>query len=194
MQRKPSRSDAHTEMGRQLASQLYDYKLGELVNLSPAEKSKLEAKFPQLDEAEFGYVVEQVIAARRYEQERVGWQAVPHDLAVLVFVALTCLVNLRVGAIVGVGALVLLEGLFQFYFVRPMYRFLSALVWLTYPAYVLVAYVLYHRGYAPVLIVAIVALTWGGSYVFGIVARLPLHLFLEARAKGAEEAAKRKRR
>ena len=59
----------------------------------------------------------------------------PHDLAVLVLVVLTGLVNLRVGIIVSIALLVLLESLFQFYFDRRLYRYLSALVWLTYPAY-----------------------------------------------------------
>ena len=46
-----------------------------------------------------------------------------------------------------IALLVLLESLFQFYFDRRLYRYLSALVWLTYPAYLLLAYLLYRQGY-----------------------------------------------
>ena len=186
-------SDTRTEMGRSLARQLYDYKLTHLVKLSPAEKDKLKAEYPKLDQAEFDNVIEQVIAAKEYEQERVGWQAIPHDIAVLIFVAVTCLVDLRVGVIVGVATLVLLESLFQFYFYRPLYRYLSLLVWLTYPAYILLAYVLYQRGYERIWILLIIALAWAGSFLLGMIARQPVRLILEAKAKGARQAARQKK-
>ena len=59
-------------MGRSLARKLYDYKLTQLVKLSPAEKAKLKAEYPKLDQAEFDNILEQVIAAKQYEQEHVG--------------------------------------------------------------------------------------------------------------------------
>lgn len=189
---KHSQSDTRTEMGRNLARLLFDYKLKDLINLSPGEKARLQAQFPRLNEAEFNDVVAQVIEAKQYQQERVGWQAVPHDVAVLIFVALTWLVDLRSGIIVGVAALVLLESLFQFYFYRPLYRYLSLLVWLTYPAYILLAYALLQQGYAWVWIVVIVALAWGGTFLFGIVARMPVRLILEAKAKDQKGVARKK--
>lgn len=192
MPRKQPPSNARTEMGRSLARRLYDYKLKQLVNLTPAEKDILKAEYPRLEQVEFDNVVEQVIAAKQYEQERVGWQAIPHDIVVLVFVAVTCLLDLRLGIIVGVGALVLLESLFQFYFYRPLYRYLSVLVWLTYPAYILLAYVLYQRGYERLWILVIIALAWGGSFLFGILARLPVRMVMEAKARNAREAAQKK--
>lgn len=186
-------NDAHIEMGRSLARKLYDYKLTQLAKLSPAEKAKLKAEYPDLGQAEFDNVLEQVIAAKEYEQERVGWQAIPHDIAVLIFVAVTCLVDLYVGVIVGVATLVLLESLFQFYFYRPLYRYLSLLVWLTYPAYILLAYVLYQRGYERIWILLIIALAWAGSFLLGIIARQPVRLILEGKAKGARQAAGKKK-
>ncbi len=192
MPSKRPQSDARTEMGRNLARLLFDYKLRDLINLSPGEKARLQAQFPRLNEAEFNDIVTQVIDAKQYQQERVGWQAVPHDIAVVIFVAVTTLVNLRIGVIAGVAALVLLESLFQFYFYRPLYRYLSLLVWLTYPAYILLAYVLYQRGYEWVWILVIVALAWGGSFLLGIVARLPVRLILEAKARSSKEVARSK--
>ncbi len=192
MPSKRPQSDARTEMGRNLARLLFDYKLRDLINLSPGEKARLQAQFPRLNEAEFNDIVTQVIDAKQYQQERVGWQAVPHDIAVVIFVAVTTLVNLRIGVIAGVGALVLLESLFQFYFYRPLYRYLSLLVWLTYPAYILLAYVLYQRGYEWVWILVIVALAWGGSFLLGIVARLPVRLILEAKARSSKGVARSK--
>lgn len=192
MPSRHSQSDARTEMGRNLARLLFDYKLRDLMNLSPGEKARLQAQFPRLNQAEFDDVVAQVIDAKQYQQERVGWQAVPHDVAVLIFVALTWLVNLRIGIITGVAALVLLESLFQFYFHRPLYRYLSLLVWLTYPAYILLAYALFQQGYPWVWILLIVVLAWGGSFLLGILARLPVRLILEAKAKDQKGVARRK--
>jgi hypothetical protein len=192
MPSKAQKSDARTEIGRELASKLYDYKLKDLMSLSPTRKAELRAEFPKLKEAEFNYVLEQVIEAKRYEQERVGWLAVPHDLAVLVLVALTGLVNLRAGIIVSIAVLVLLEGLFQFYFDRRLYRYLSALVWLTYPAYLLLAYLLYRQGYELIWIAAAVAFAWGGTFLLGIIARLPVRMILEVKAKPAQTASRPK--
>jgi hypothetical protein len=192
MPRKQTPSHARTEIARNLARKLYDYKLSHLVNLSQAEKDGLKAKFSGLDQAEFDDVIRQVISARQYEQERVGWQAIPHDIAVLIFIAATYLLDLRLGVIAGVATLVLLESLFQFYFNRPLYRYLSALVWLTYPAYVFLAYILYQRGYERLWIIVIIALAWGGSFLLGMIARLPVRLILEAKSKGSRVAARHK--
>nr|MBC7243814.1 hypothetical protein [Chloroflexota bacterium] len=192
MPRKGSKSDARTEQGRMLARQLYDYKIGQLERLSAEEQARLLRDFPLLGEAEFKDVLRQVIEAKRYEQERIGWQAIPHDVAVLVIVAVTSLFNLRAGIVAGIATLVLLESLFQFYFDRKLYRPLSTLVWLTYPAYAIQAYVLYYRGFTPIWIVAIVALVWGGTFLLGMLARIPPRLIFNARVKAAEESMRRK--
>jgi hypothetical protein len=189
-QKQPSK-DARTEQGRQLAGRLYDYKLNKLENLSEAEKSDLLKDYPLLGKNEFQYVVQQVIETRRYTQERVGWQAVPHDITVLTIVAVTALANLQTAAIVGLGVLIFLEGLFQFYFNRRLYRILSWLVWLTYPAYLLLAYILFSRGYEWIWIAVAIALTWGGTFLIGAGARLLVRLFVEGRAKGKAEADRR---
>jgi len=188
MPRKPKTTDIRTEQGQQLARRLYDYPIRQLEKLSASEKASLLSNYTSLDEAEFNYVIEQVVAARRYERERIGWQAVPHDVAVLTIVAVTSLVDIRAGATAGVAILVLLESLFQFYFNQRLYRLLSGLVWLTYPAYAWLAYLLYRRGMEIVWVVIAVLLTWGGTFLLGALARIPGRLVYEARLKNAQEA------
>jgi hypothetical protein len=183
--------DARTEQGQQLARRLYDYKLNKLENLSEAEKGDLLKEYPLLGETEFQYVVQQVIETRRYTQERVGWQAIPHDITVLTIVAVTALANVQAAAIVGLAVLIFLEGLFQFYFDRRLYRILSWLVWFTYPAYILLAYILSRQGYEWTWIVLAIVLTWGGTYLIGALARIPVRFFIEGRAKGKAEADRR---
>jgi hypothetical protein len=144
-----------------------------------------------LGETEFQYVVQQVIETRRYTQERVGWQAIPHDIAVLTIVGVTALAYVRTAAIVGLAVLIFLEGLFQFYFDRRVYRILSWLVWFTYPAYILLAYILSRRGYEWTWVAVAILLTWGGTFLIGALARIPVRLFVEGRAKGKDEADRR---
>jgi hypothetical protein len=189
-QKQPSK-DARTEQGQQLARRLYDYKLDNLENLSEAEKSDLLKDYPLLGKAELQYVIQQVIETRRYTQERVGWQAIPHDITVLTIVAITALANLQTAAIVGLGVLIFFEGLFQFYFNRCAYRILSWLVWFTYPAYLLLAYILFRQGYNWIWILSAILLTWGGTFVIGAGARLLVRFFVEGRAKGKAEADRR---
>jgi len=190
MPQKRSKQAARTEQGRQLARRLYDLKIGQLESLSGEEQARLLNEFPLLRKAEFQDVLRQVIEAKRYEQERTGWQAIPHDITVLVMVGVTSLLDLRSGAVAGVATLVLLESLFQFYFNRRLYGLLSTLVWLTYPAYVLLAYVLYRRGFEIVWIVMAVLLAWLGTFLLGMLARMPVRIILEARVKGSQEAAR----
>lgn len=192
MPRKDRKPNARTEQGRQLARRLYDYKIHQLEKLGAEERATLLRDFPLLGEAEFNDVLRQVIEAKRYEQERIGWQAIPHDVSVLVSVAVTCLLNLRAGIVAGVAILVLLENLFLFYFNRELYRPLSTLVWLTYPAYALLAYVLYRRGFALHWIIVTVAFVWGGTFLLGMLARVPPRIMLNARLKAAEESARRR--
>ena len=193
MPQKRSREAARTEQGRQLARGLYDLKIGQLESLSGEAQARLMNEFPLLRKAEFQDVLRQVLEARRYEQERTGWQAIPHDITVLVMIWVTSLLDLRSGAVAGVASLVLLESVFQFYFNRQLYRLLSTLVWLTYPAYVLLAYVLYRRGFEIVWIVMAVLLTWLGTFLLGILARMPVRIILEARVKGSQDAARVKK-
>ena len=193
MPRKPKAKDIRTEHGQQLARRLYDYPIRRLKNLTASEKASLLSEFTSLGEGEFDYVIQQIMAARRLEQERVGWQAVPHDIAVLTIVAVTSLVDIRAGAVAGVAVLALLESLFQYYFNQRLYRFLSGLVWLTYPAYAWLAYVLYRRGMELIWIVIAVLLTWGGTFLLGLLARIPARLYYEAHNKAAQEPGQVKR-
>lgn len=189
---KGRKLDARIEQGRQLARRLYDHKIQQLERLSAQEQANLLREFPLLGEAEFRDVLRQVIEAKRYEQERIGWQAIPHDLSVLVIVAVTCLLDLGAGIVTGIAILVLLESIFMVYFNRKLYRPLSTLVWLTYPAYALLAYVLYRRGLALYWIIVTVAFVWGGTFLLGMLARVPPRIMLNARLRAAEESARRK--
>ena len=182
--------NARTAQGRELARKLYDYRLQELERLSVEEQARLRDEFALLSEAQFQDVLRQVIEAKHYERERIGWQAIPHDITVLVFVLVTVLFDLRAGIVAGVATLVLLESMFQFYFDRRLYGPLSTLVWVTYPAYLLLAYVLYGRGYILIWIAATVLLAWGGTFLLGALARMPVRMILEARARGAADAAR----
>ena len=183
MPSKVKKIDAHTEQGQQLARRLYDFKIARLEHIQDTEKESLLKEYPLLGETEFDYVVQQLIATKRYEQERIGWQAVPHDVAVLIMVVVTSLLSLQVGVITGVAVLVLLENIFQFYFNRRLYHLLSFLVWFTYPAYIGLAYVLFRRSFPLVWIALIVLFTWVGSFLLGALARIPTRIFLEAKAK-----------
>ncbi len=185
--------DTRTEQGRELARRLYDYKITRLEQMSEEEKAGLLKDFPRLGDLEFQYVVQQLVAAKRLEQQRVGWQAMPHDIAVLILVILATAVGLPAGVIAGVAVLVALESLFQFHFDARLYQYLSVLVWITYPAYVWLAYVLYRQGYALPWVAAIVLLVWGGTYLLGVLVRLPSRLFFEAQAKSLQDANRKKK-
>lgn len=187
------KANAKLEQGRQLAGKLYDYRIAQLESLTMEEQAALQEQFPLLGEAEFQDVLRQVIEAKRYQQERVGWQATPHDVAVLALVTMTALSDLRIGVMVGIVTLAVLENIFQVVFNRQLYGILSLLVWLTYPAYAVLAYVLYRRGFEIIWIAGAVLLAWGGTFVLGALARLPLRLILEARAKSAQDIERMKR-
>jgi len=188
----PSRAkvNARTAQGRQLARRLYDYRLQQLEGLSEEEQARLREEFTLLSDAQFQDVLRQVIEAKHYERERVGWQAIPHDITVLVFVLVTSLFDLRAGIVAGIATLALLESIFQFYFNQRLYRPLSTLVWVTYPAYLLLAFVLYRRGFSPIWIAAAVVLAWGGTFLLGALMRIPVRMILEGRVKAVVDAAR----
>ncbi|UCF59957.1 MAG: hypothetical protein JSV37_09325 [Anaerolineaceae bacterium] len=184
------RSSARIRQGQDLARKIYDRKIRELESLSEEEKGKLRREFPLLSQAEFDDVIRQTIEAKRYHQELVGWRAVPHDIAVLILVILTAIFDLRIGIIACIAALVFLESIFQFYFNRDLYRPLSTLVWLTYPAYLVFAYLLYREGFEVLWIAVGVILASIGTYILGGLARIPVRMILENRARGIQEAAR----
>ncbi|HEY43184.1 MAG TPA: hypothetical protein G4O11_04300 [Anaerolineae bacterium] len=184
------KSNARLRQGQDLARRLYDRKIRELESLSHEEKVELRGEFPLLSQAEFEDVVRQTIEAKSYQQERVGWQAIPHDIAVLILAIATAVFDLRTGVIACIATLVFLEGFFQFYFSRDLYRPLSTLVWLTYPAYLVFAYLLYQEGFQVLWIAVGVILASIGTYLLGGLARIPVRLILENRAKGIQEAAR----
>jgi len=187
--------DNRTQKGRKLAAHLYDLKMSELLDLSPEHKAELRQRFPPLTAREVEDVVQQVIGARRYEQARMGWYTLPHDLAVLVLLGVTWFFGLRPGLVAAVAALVLLESLVQFTFSLGVYRVLSYAVWLTYPAYLLFGYALYAReGLEWYWAVPGAVLAWGGTFLLGALFRLPARLILGSLAQGREAYEKRESR
>ncbi len=194
MSHKDSKSNTKLEQGKQLASKLYNYKIQELETLDESKKETFLRKFPLLSKTEFNDVLQQAIEVKKYEKERIGWQAIPHDIAVLVMIIITSLINLKTGIVVGISTLSMLESIFLFYFNRKLYHYLSILVWLTYPAYALFAYMLYLQGFKTIWIVIIVFLTWGGSFLIGVLIRISISFFKEAREKAAIDADKLKKK
>jgi len=178
--------------GRKFASMLYDLPFRKLANPSEADRMQWEKDFPKLDKQSINKILDQVREARLYQQERVGWQAIPHDLTVILFVLGTIIFDLNVGIIIGIGALVFFESLFQFVFIRKFYRPLSFLVWLTYPAYVFLGYYLYQQNYAWYWIATAILGAWFGSFFLGYLARIPMQLIMKARkeaqAKKSQQA------
>lgn len=190
MAKHASNNAAKLDQGKNLARQLYDLKLRQLEKIDEAQRKTYLSEYPLLGEVEFNDVRRQVIQAKTAQQMQVGWYSIPHDITVIVFVLVTWSSDLRLGIVAGVAALVLFESIFQFYFDPQYYRRLSLLVWMTYPAYALLAWVLYSRGFAWYWIAAAVVGVWGGTYLAALVARYPMQLIMKARI----EAAKRKAR
>lgn len=177
---KTQRSQLEKE-GRKFASMLYDLPFRELVNPSDADRKQWEKDFQKLDRPSINNIIDQVREARLYQQERVGWQAIPHDLTVLLFVLGTVIFSLKVGIIIGIAALVFFESLFQFIFIRKYYRPLSFLVWLTYPAYIILGYYLYQQNYAWYWIAVAILGAWFGTFFLGNLARIPMKLIMKAK-------------
>lgn len=175
------------QQGQDLARELYDRSVRALESLDDEEKARLRRAYPQLSAAQFDDVVRQVIDAKIQHQEVVGWQAIPHDISVLVLVFTTAVLDLKAAIIACIATLVLLESVFQFTFNRRLYRPLSTLVWLTYPAYLIFAYLLYQQGFSIPLIALGVILASLGTYLLGALARLPVRLIIEGRMQGKQE-------
>lgn len=186
MTKSESNQVSKLEQGRQLASRLFDRKLVELERLSQEERNHLRAEYNLLTTAEFDDVIQQVIQAKTKQQQLVGWQAIPHDLAVLLAVIVYAISgNLQAGIVTWIGVLIIAENVFPIYFNANLYKPLSALVWLTYPAYLLLAYLMYRDGFAIYWIILGVAVAWGGTFIVGIIARLPVQLILHGKKAGS---------
>jgi hypothetical protein len=175
------------QQGRDLARKLYDIKLPELFDPAPETLNRWRVEHPLLSNAEVEDVRKQVYEARIYQQERSGWQTIPHDLTVIVFALITILFTLKAGVVAGIAVLVLTESLFMVYFSRKIYRPLSFLVWFTYPAYIVLAFVLFQRGMPWYWIAIIVAIAWGGVFFLGMIARLPMQMILRAKTEAAKQ-------
>jgi hypothetical protein len=190
MPKNQTSSPEKLEQGRNLARRLYDLKIGQLQEISKQDRTTYLADFPLLNSTEFEDVRRQVIDAKTSQQIQVGWRTIPHDATVLVFVLVTWLVDLRSGFLAATATLVLLESIFQVVINPKIYPVLSIMVWFTYPAYVLLGWVLSTRGYAWYWVLAAIVGAAGGIFLAGIVARIPMQMIMKARV----EAAKRKAR
>ena len=186
MSAEPS-SQLKMKQGKELASQLFDFKLIQLQALPPEEKARLQEAYHALDEAEFNDILRQVIEAKTNQQTVVGWQIIPHDLTVILISIISWVTqDLRIAAIAGVAVLVLLENIFQHSFNAKIYKPLSITVWLTYPAYLGFAYYLYRLHLPWYGIILGVAVLWGGTLLLGMISRIPMQLFLQARQEAAK--------
>jgi hypothetical protein len=190
MSEKTSKDSPKLEQGRLLARRLYDFKIGQLEKFNEQDRKSYLAEYPLLGNTEYKDVLRQVIEAKKTEQIQVGWFTIPHDITVLVFVLVVFFTDLRTATVAGIGALVLFESIFQLVFNRRIYLQLSLLVWLTYPAYVLLGWVLYTRGMAWYWIALVVAGAWAGTFLAGIIARLPMQLIMQARVEAAKQKAR----
>jgi hypothetical protein len=190
MSNKDSTEAAKLEQGRELARRLYDIKLGQLEKATQQELNANPKDYPLLSLAECKDVLRQVIEAKKAQQIQVGWFTIPHDITVLVFVLATWLVDLRTGILAAIATLVLFEVTFQVYFNPRIYPKLSMLVWLTYPAYIFLGWVLYSRGFEWYWIVLAIAGAWGGIFLAGIITRIPTQLIIKARIEDAKQKAR----
>lgn len=182
--------DNHKKTGteeQKFAGMLYDLPMPKLINPDDRALEQWRKDFSDLDQKTFNTILTQVKDARLSHQKRVGWQAIPHDLTVILFVLGTILYGLKTGIIIGIAVLVFLEGLFLFIFVEKLYRPLSLLVWLTYPAYLVLAYYLYKQSYEWYLILTIVLVTWFGTFFLGQLARIPLQLLMNAKQEAQQK-------
>jgi hypothetical protein len=177
------------EQGRLLARRLYDLKIAQLEKITEEDRKTYLTEFPLLGVAEYSDVIHQVIEAKKAQQTQVGWYSIPHDVTVLVFVLFVCFTDLRTAIIAGIAVLVLLESLFQSYYNPRLYPILGSLVWLTYPAYALLAWVLYSRGMMWYWVAVVVVCAWGGTFLAGLIARLPMQSIVRARTDASKQKA-----
>ena len=183
------------DRAKELARQLFDLKLTDLESITDEQKAEWLQRYEGLEEKEFEYVRREVIKAKTSQQAQVGWQSLPHDLSVIVFVLVSYFFSLKVGLIAGVAVLAFLSSFVQVYFNEKAYKVLAYAGGFTYLAYFLLAFTLYQRGMIWWQILLIVALAWGGTFLLGFVMSIPMGLYLKGRAKAnAIEAQKGKKK
>jgi hypothetical protein len=170
-------------IAKELAGQLFDLKLIELDKMDENQKAEWLSKFSALSFDEFEDVRRQVIDAKISQQAQIGWQSLPHDLAVLVFCLVSIFVSLKIGLLYGITVLAMLVSLTHVYYNEALYKVLGYAVWLTYPAYIWLGYTLFQRGMPWWQVIAIIALAWGGTFLLQAVISIPMQMFLRARAQ-----------
>lgn len=190
---EPQPSKKQLERGRKLAREIYEWDFKELMSITKDAKTRLQNKYSGLSSAQVDDIIRQVVEARQLEIQKVGWQALPHDLTVLVTIILTAVFGWRVGIVGYVASLILFESIAQFYFSANLYKPLSFAVWLTYPAYLVFAYFLYRQGVVIWQIVVATIFLWAGTFLLGSLARLPTRLIIQNLQQSRAAVAQRKR-
>jgi len=167
------------QLGRDLASKLFDLKLTALELMSEKEQDRWRSEYPGLSKREFEDIRRQVIQAKMAQQSQIGWQVIPRDLSVITASLAGYLFNLKTGIIVGAATLIVLEILFRANYNDKLYKILSYVVWLTYPALILLALAI-HRQYAGWWQVGGILIgVWGGSFLLSTLLRLLLERFFK---------------
>mgnify|MGYP000851693588 CR=1 FL=1 len=179
---------------KELAAQLFDLKLVELDKMDESAAQEWLARYSMLTRQEFEDVRRQVIEAKLSQQSQIGWQSLPHDLAVLVFCLVSIFGSLKTGVIYGIAVLAMLVSLTQVYYNQALYKILGHAGWLTYPAYLGLGIVLFQRELPWWQIALVIACAWGGTFVLQAILAIPTQMFLRARAQSnkAEQAMKKK--
>ncbi len=190
---EPQGSKKQLERGRKLAREIYDWDLKKLMAITMDDKVRLQRKYSGLSSGQVDDIINQVIEARQVEIQRVGWQALPHDLTVIVTVILTVFFGWRTGIVGYVASLILFESITQFYFNANLYKPLSFAVWLTYPAYLVFAYFLYRQDIVIWQIVVATVFLWAGTFFLGSLARLPSRMIIQNLQLSRASVAQRKR-
>jgi hypothetical protein len=189
---EPQQSKKQLAHGRKMAREIYDWDLKDLMSITMDDKDRLQKKYSGLSSMQVDDVINQVIEARKLEIQRVGWQALPHDLTVIVTVILTAFFGWRVGIVGYVASLILFESIAQFYFSANLYKPLSLIVWLTYPAYLVFAYFLYQQDVVIWQIVLATVFLWAGTFFLGSLARLPSRAIIQNLQQSRAAVAQRK--
>lgn len=184
--------DKKLNAARELAGRLFDLKLTELEAMSADQKKTWMSQYNLLTEKEFEDVRRQVLEAKLSQQSQIGWQSIPHDIAVLVFCLVSIFFSLKLGLVYGVAVLTMLISLTLVYFNAALYKILGYAVWLTYPAYIWLGFTLFRRGLPWWQVLGVIALAWGGTFLLQALITLPLQMFLRARAQSNKAEKNRK--
>lgn len=159
------------QQGRDLAGKLFDLKLTALELMTEKEQDRWRSEYPGLSKRDFDDIRRQVIQAKMAQQSQIGWQVIPRDLAVIVGSLMSYFFDLKIGILAGVIALVVLEILFHSFYSPELYKVLSYVVWLTYPALILLALAIQRQYAIWWQLAGILVGVWAGSFLLSLLLR-----------------------